>query len=74
MDETRLNELAAWYGSGGPAEATDILSEQWQRDDALELLAEVRRLRELLRGVAETFDGVDPVGPPLREAIRDALS
>lgn len=31
------------------------------------------RLRELLRGVAETFDGVDPVGPPLRDAIRAAL-
>ena len=38
------------------------------------LLAEVRRLRGLLREVASTFDGADPVGPPLRDEIRAALA
>jgi hypothetical protein len=37
------------------------------------LCDEVRFLRGLLREVASTFDGVDPVGPPLREAIGRCL-
>lgn len=66
MDEAKLaeieREIAVGWTLPGRADAYALTT-------MTNLVAEVRFLRGLLREVAATFDGVDPVGPPLREAI-----
>jgi hypothetical protein len=70
VDEAKLTEIEREIAVGwtlpGRADAFAL-------NTMTALVAEVRRLRELLRGVQETFDGCDPVGPPLCDDIRAAL-